>query len=281
MDIKTLINLEKLNKTVVENLTEQWANLIVMLPNLIGALLIIIVGIIIALIFKKISASLLRRMGFDRISSKAGVSGVMEDAGMAKRPSILAGKMVFWLVLFIFMVPAANMLGMTFLVNLIKSFIAFMPKIISALIIIVLGMMFAQFLRRSIIDRPATIGSNSAKTLGNAIFGIMSVVIVLVALEQLEIETELLHGVIMLVVAGLMLSLALAVGFGAREVAHNLLTGIYAREHFKTGDTIEIDEITGTVKEVSTLNTIITVTAGEEVSIPNGSLYKQLIKIKS
>ena len=249
--------------------------------NLIGALLIIIVGIIIALIFKKISASLLRRMGFDRISSKAGVSGVMEDAGMAKRPSILAGKMVFWLVLFIFMVPAANMLGMTFLVNLIKSFIAFMPKIISALIIIVLGMMFAQFLRRSIIDRPATIGSNSAKTLGNAIFGIMSVVIVLVALEQLEIETELLHGVIMLVVAGLMLSLALAVGFGAREVAHNLLTGIYAREHFKTGDTIEIDEITGTVKEVSTLNTIITVTAGEEVSIPNGSLYKQLIKIKS
>lgn len=281
MDIKTLINLEKLNKTVVENLTEQWANLIVMLPNLIGAVVIILFGIIIALISKKLSASLLRRMGFDRISTKAGVSDVMEDAGIARRPSILAGKMVFWLVLFIFLVPAADMLGMDFLVNLFKSFIAFMPKIISALIIIVLGMMFAQFLRRSIIDRPATIGSNSAKTLGNAVFGIMAVVIVLVALEQLDIETELLHGIIMLVVAGLMLALAIAVGFGAREVAHNLLAGIYAREHFKTGDAIEIDEILGTVKEVSTLNTIVKVAENETVSIPNSVLYKSLIKITS
>lgn len=281
MDFNTLVDFEKLQNTVVSNLTAQWSGVLSSLPNLFGAVLILLLGIIVAMVLKKISQTLLRRVGLDRISNKAGVSDVMQDAGLVKRPSILAGKMMFWLVLFVFMVPAANMLGLTDLVNLFKSFIAFLPKIITALVIIIFGMMFAQFLRRTIMEKPATIGSNSAKTLGNLVYGIMVTVIVLVALEQLDIETVLLHNIIMLVVAGIMLTLAVSLGLGSREVAHNLLAGIYAREQFKQGDVIQLDEVTGVVREVSTLSTIIVVDDNEEISIPNSTLYKHVIKIAS
>lgn len=281
MDFSTIIDFEKLQNSVVSNLTAQWSAVISSLPNLIGAVLILLLGIIVALIFKKISQTLLRRVGLDRISSKAGVSEVMQDAGMVKRPSIFAGKIVFWMVLFVFLVPAANMLGLTELVTLFKGFINFLPKIITALVIIIFGMMFAQFLRRTIMEKPSTIGSNSAKTLGNLVYGTMVTVIVLVALEQLEIETVLLHNIIMLVVGGMMLMLAVAVGLGSRDVARNLLNGIYAREQFKQGDVIEVDGITGVVSEVGALSTLITVDEGELVSIPNSTLYQQVIKIAS
>ena len=281
MDLDTIIDFEKLQNSVVSNLTEQWSSVITSLPNLMGALLILIVGIIVALIFKKISQSLLRRIGLDRISNKAGVSDVMEDAGMVKRPSVFAGKVIFWMVLFVFLVPAANMLGLTELVNLFKSFISFLPKIITALVILIFGMMFAQFLRRTIMEKPSTIGSNSAKTLGNLVYGIMVTVVVLVALEQLEIETVLLHNIIMLVVGGMMLVLAISVGLGSREVSHNLLTGIYAREQFQQGDVIEIEGVRGVVSEVGALSTLITTENEEQLSIPNSTLYREVVKVSS
>ena len=279
MDKNAILDISKLKTTVVDNLNSQWSDLIAFLPNLLGALVILLVGLIIAFILKKIGSSLFRKIGIDRVSRKAGVSDVMQDAGLAKRPSILAGKIIFWLVLFIFLVPAANTLGLTELVNLFKGVISFLPKIITALVIIIFGIMFAQFLRRSIIDKPSTIGSDSAKSLGNLIYGIMVTVIVLVALEQLDIETKLLHSIIKIVVTGVMLALAFSVGLGAKEVAHNLLSGIYAREHFKPGEQIEIDDVKGKIQEVSTLNTIIAISDNETVSVPNSTLYKTMVKI--
>jgi len=280
MDSK-IISISKVKTDVTTSLQAQWLELIDILPNIFGAIIILLIGLIIAYIFKKISSSLFRRFGLDRISKNAGVSGVMVDAGLNNRPSILAGKIVFWLVLFVFLVPAANTLGLTELVSLFKGIISFLPKIITALIIIVLGAMFAQFLRRSIIDKPATVDSNSAKSLGNFVYGIMIIVIVLVALEQLDIETNLLHSIIKLVVAGIMLTLALALGFGAKEIALNLLSGINAREHFNVGDKIEVNEIIGEIKEVSTLSTIISVSENESVSVPNSVLYNSLVKLSN
>lgn len=278
MEITALIDVKQLNETVVENLTAQWASMIAFLPNLFGALIILLIGLIFAFAFKMISRSLLRRMGLDRISNKVGVSDVMEDAGFAKRPSTMVSKIVFWLVWLIFWVPAANVLGLEELVNLFKSFIAFLPNVIIAFIIIILGVMFARFLRKSIQDKPSTIGSRSAKTLGNMVYGIMVTVVVLIGLNQLDIETELLHSIIMLVVSGMMLALALSIGFGTKAIAHNLLAGIYAREQFKPGMTITIDDIKGEVKEVTALNTFIMV-GDDTLSIPNAMLYDHAVTL--
>lgn len=280
MDDK-IIDLSKVKTDVTTSLQAQWLELIDILPNILGAAIILLIGLIIAYVLKKISSTLFRKFGLDRISRNAGVSDVMEDAGLSKRPSLFAGKIVFWLVFFVFLVPAANTLGLTELVSLFKGIISFLPKIITALVIIVFGAMFAQFLRRSIISKPAAIDSNSAKSLGNFVYGIMITVIVLVALEQLDIETELLHSLIKLVVAGIMLTLAISLGFGAKEIALNLLSGANAREHFNVGDKIEVNETVGIIKEVSTLSTMVTISENEVVSIPNSTLYKTLVKISS
>lgn len=271
--------IEKIQSSVVTNMSEQWAQFVDFLPNLAGALIILLIGFVVAFIFKKVSTTLFKRIGLDRFGNKAGVSDVMVDAGLSRRPSVLAGKIIFWIVLFMFLVPAANTLGLDELVKIFKGFISFLPKILTALLIIILGIIFAQFLRRTIRDNPAAIGSNSAKTLSNMIYGVMVTVVVLVALEQLDIETSLLHNIIALVVGGIMLGLALAVGFGSREVAHNLLAGVYAREQFTVGTRIELGDLDGEVVEVNTLNTLLLTTDGTTVSIPNSKLYASMLTL--
>jgi len=279
MSDTTTQTIKKIQTTVVDNMNDQWDQLIEFLPNLAGALIILLIGFIVAFIFKRVSTTLFRRLGLDQFSKTAGVSDVMVDAGLSRRPSVLAGKIVFWFVLFIFMVPAANSLGLDELVRIFKGFISYLPKIITALIIIILGIMFAQYLRRLISEKPATLGSNSARTLGNLVYGVMVTVIVLVALEQLEIETSLLYNIITLVVGGIMLGLALALGLGSREVAHNLLAGVYAREQFSPDTRLEVGDIEGKVIEVNTLNTLILTTDNAMVSIPNSKLYGSVITL--
>lgn len=281
MDDKAAQTIEKIQETVVSNMSEQWGQFISFLPSLVGAMTILLIGFVVAFIVKKISTSLFRRLGLDSFSNKAGVSDVMVDAGLSRRPSVLAGKIVFWIVLFIFMVPAASSLGLDELAKIFKSFIGFLPKILVALVIIILGIRFSQFLRRMIQEKPATIGSNSAKTLGNLVYGVMVTVIVLVALEQLDIETSLLHNIIALVVGGLMLGVALAVGLGSREVAHNLLAGVYAREQFTVGSSIELGDIEGKIIEVNTLNTLIITSDNTTVSIPNAKLYGSVLTVSA
>jgi len=275
----TTQTLEKIQNSVVGNMNEQWSQFVEFLPNLIGALIILLIGFVVAFILKKISTTLFRRIGLDRFSNKAGVSDVMGDAGLSRRPSVLAGKIIFWTVLFVFMVPAANSLGLDELVKIFKGFIGFLPKILTALVIVILGIMFAQFLRRMIQEKPATIGSDSAKTLGNLVYGVMVTVIVLVALEQLDIETSLLHNIIALVVGGVMLGLALAIGFGAREITHNMLAGVYAREQFVAGSRIELGDVEGEVIEVNTLNTLLLTSDKTTVSIPNAKLYSSVLTL--
>jgi len=278
--ILSLLDVEQLRNNLVDNVTEQWTGLISFLPSLLGALIILLSGWLIALLFRRLSRSIFHRLGLDKISNKSGVSSVMDDAGFHQRPSVIASKAVYWLVLCGFMVPAANTLGMTELVALFKTFIAFMPKLAAALLLIIFGMMFAQFLRGAIANNRAMMGSQSAATLANVVYGVMVASVVLVALEQLNIRTELLHSIILIAIAGMVIAAAIALGFGGRDVAHNLLAGVYAREQFNAGSRIEIAEQSGVIVAVTNLTTQVQLDAGDVISIPNSQLYQQQITQK-
>ncbi|MGB1238395.1 MAG: mechanosensitive ion channel family protein [Pseudomonadales bacterium] len=275
-----IIDSEKLQNTVIENITAQWASVISVLPNIVGALVILLLGCLIAWLVKKGSSATLKRLGLDKISSDVGVLGVMDNAGIKRSLSELCGKFFYWLILFMFMVPAADTLGFDELVALIKTLISFLPKIAIALITVILGMMFATFLKGAITSSRLFSNLNSGGTLGNIAYTVIVASVVLMALEQLSIRTELLHNILLIALTAVALALAIALGLGAREVAKNLLLGSYARESFNSGDIIEIADYRGTVEHVNSLNTLIVLQDGERISVPNQQLYQLIVKLK-
>lgn len=279
--LEQLVNTEKLHTMVVDNLTSQWLNIISVLPNLIGSLIILIIGWVFAWLIKKSTVTVVRKLGLDRFSSNSGVLSVMDSAGIKNQPSDIVAKVLFWTVLFMFMIPAAQALGFNDLVVLIKSIVGFLPKLLIAIITLVLGTMFAKFVKDTINNSSLFENVNAGSTIANGIYTLIVASIVLMALEQLNFNTKLLHTIMMLVVAAILLAVAMAVGMGARDIAKNLLTGSYARESFIIGTKISIDDIKGSVVEVSTLSTFIELESGERVSIPNAHLYQQQIKMSA
>lgn len=282
-DISELIDSEKLHLMIVENLTNQWLNIISVLPNIVGAVIIILIGWVFAWSIRKITLTTLKKIGLDHLSSNAGVLSVMDSAGIKQQPSDIAGKVLYWLVLFMFMIPAADTLGFNDLVLLIKSVVGFLPKLLIAIITLVLGSMFAKFIKDTINNSNIFENVNSSKTIANAIYAVIVASVVLMALEQLSFNTQLLHTIMMLVIGAILFAIAMAVGFGARDVAKNILFGSYARNSFSIGTVLELDtdqlSFKGKVIEVSTLNIFVELATGERMSIPNADLYKYNVKI--
>ena len=96
---ENLIDTENLRLIVIDNLTAQWASILSVLPHLIGAALILLIGWVIAIIIKKMSTTMLAKIGFDRLSNDAGVLSMMDNAGITQKPSSIVGKIFFWLIL--------------------------------------------------------------------------------------------------------------------------------------------------------------------------------------
>jgi small-conductance mechanosensitive channel len=228
-----------------------------------------------------VSAASLKRIGIDRLSNDTGVLSVMDNAGITQRPSDIAGKIFFWLVLFMFMVPAADTLNFSDFVILIKSIISYIPKLIIAIVILIFGTMFAKFIRDTIIDNRIFSNVNASGSIGNAVYFVVVATIVLMALEQLAINTKFLYSIMLLMIAGVVLALAIAMGLGAKDIAKKLMIGSYARETFTPGSVLEVNQYKGEVQEVSTLSTIIkSAENGDMISIPNDELYQHWVKIK-
>lgn len=284
-DMNNLLQLDLLNERLVEPLYKQWDVLIAFLPKAFAALLVILIGIIIGWIIARLTASLLRKAGIDKLSRSAGVDEVMAEGGLKSTPSRLIGKMMFWLVVFTAFIPATDLLGIEELVKLTEKFVLYLPKIIAAVIIIVFGFVVANFLKQTIKGGKGRMGLTTTSPVANMVYGLTIAVTVVVALRQLELDTRLLHNVLITVIAAMSLAVAVAIGLGARDLAHNLVAGFYARESFQPGQELTFEGHTGVLKEIRAQNTIIDVTEDgsehtEEISIPNHLLFKHLVRSK-
>ena len=97
------------------------------------------------------------------------------------------------------------------------------------------------------------------------------------AIGQLEIKTDLLNNVIAIILISIGLAIALAMGLGSREIAGQIISGIYVRELFEVGQTVRIGEIEGQIEEIGTVKTVLLTDSGELVSVANRQLLEQSV----
>lgn len=267
---------EFFNKRLLEPLFGQWDMLVAFLPKVIAALIVLVLGLLVAVVLALVARSIMRKIGIDKLSRNAGVDAMMHEGGLKSTPSQLIGKMVFWLVFFATLMPATELLGITELTRLTESFVTFLPRIIAAIIIVVFGFVVANFLRHTVQSSHNSLGLTSTKTIGGMVYGLTVAITIVVALGQLGMDTQLLYTVLITIIASMSFAIALAVGLGGREMAHNLVAGFYARESFMPGHEIRVEKYTGILKEIQAQNTLIEA-EGEIISIPNSHLFQQVV----
>lgn len=210
---------------VVElSLFDLWGRLISVLPDIIGALIIIIIGLIIAPILGGVVKKIIDFLHIDALAQKMGVHDMVKGYSKKFTISNIIGQLVKWFFLLAFILAAADVLGWSRVSDFLNEIIFYIPQVLIAVVILVFGVVAGKFFE--IIVTKSLSGSqapvDSPETLGAITRWAFVVFSVLAALLQLGIAPSLIQ----ILFAGLVLSLALAFGLGGREKASQLLDKI-------------------------------------------------------
>src|SRR5918997_1043652 len=201
------------------------------LPQLIGAIVILIVGYVVARVLQAIVGRVLQGIGFDRWMERGGLKQFFDRAETNQTPVSILGALVFWFVFIIAITMAADALGIPQVSAVLTQLIAYIPSIIAAILILILAALLANFI--SGIVRGAT-GSDILSSIAR--YAII-VYAAFAALTQLGIAVQLTANTFLIVLGAVALAAALAFGLGSREVARDIVEKAYHRSDEVTAET--------------------------------------------
>ena len=184
------------------SLTNALNSFLAAIPLIIGALVIIIIGWIIAGILARIVTGLLRRAGADRLFAEHG-GDVYGDQSRKVQPSVVGGELVKWLVRIIFLVAAANVLGMTQVSTLLNQVLLWIPNLIVAAVILLVAPIIARFVRDAIEVGAGEMGFTNGRLLGRIAEIAIVAFAVIIAVNQIGIATNLVDTLFIGLVAAL------------------------------------------------------------------------------
>jgi small-conductance mechanosensitive channel len=210
-------------QAVTQSLSDGLGAILVALPALIGALLILVIGFIIAKVLQGIVTRVLQSMGFQGWMESGGIKQFFERSHTQQTPLSILGKLIFWLVFFIAITMAVDTLGISAISDVLAQFIAYIPQIIAAILILVLATLLANFVAGIVR------GATGSKVLGSAAqYGII-VFAAFAALTQLGIAPELIAPTFLILLGAVALAAAIAFGIGGQGVARQIVEDGYQK----------------------------------------------------
>jgi flagellar biosynthesis protein FliQ len=193
------------------------------LPRLALALVVILVGWLLARVARYAIVKGLRAINFHVVTQRAGLDGFLRDGGIHSDTTDIIALIVYWLVILGALVVGFNTLGLIYVTDLLGRVILFVPKVLVALLVLAFGAYFARFIANAITAYCKNVHIQDAELLGRlAQYAILTFVI-LIALDQVNIGGDIVRQSFLIILAGLVFALALAFGLGGKEWAAELL----------------------------------------------------------
>lgn len=210
------------------SITGALMTLLAFLPALIGALILVAIGWWLASIIARVVEGLLNRVGFEHAAERTGISGFISRTGSGTmRASHVIALLVKWFIRLIFLELAAQALHLTAVTALLNSIVLFIPNLVVALIIVLVGVLAAQFVGRLLRGSLSQAGFANAGVLSTvAEYGIIALAVI-TALTQIGIASMIVTILFAGVVFGLALAAGLAFGLGGRDTAAEIWQQTY------------------------------------------------------
>jgi len=218
---------------IAEPVRQMLTRILAYLPVLLGALVILIVGWIVAKAIKGIIDWLLKVVRFDTLADKAGISGILRKGDLKISAREVVSGIVYWLIIIMVLVMAVDALGLPKASDVLASLFAYVPNVIAALLVLVVAMFLASFV--SGIVRTAAGNANLPKPEILAGISRWAIIIfaVTISLEQLGIAPLLVTATFNIILGSICLALALAFGLGGKDAAAKYLEELKERHSEK------------------------------------------------
>nr|MBF0685601.1 mechanosensitive ion channel [Pseudomonas sp.] len=273
------MELDPWSQSLLGAMSALWAPIAAFIPRLFGALLVVAVGFLVAKLLDTLLSKLLAKLGLDRLVAGTGVTKLLSRVGIRVPVSTLIGRIVYWFVLLIFLVSAAESLGLARVSATLDMLALYVPKVFGAAIILLVGVLLGQLVSGMVRGAAEGVGIDYAGGLARIAQGLIIIISISVAIGQLEVKTELLNYVIAIALISVGMAAALALGLGSRELVSQILAGIYVRELYEVGQRVRLEalDLDGEIEEIGTAKTLVLTDDGEVVSIANRVLLEHRV----
>ncbi len=251
----------------------------VAVPAIIGAILILILGWLIAKLFQSITRQVLKLLKINQLAERIKATDMLEKANIQTSPVDLIAKFVYWLLLLLVVITASDTLGWSTVSNEISKLVEYLPSLVAAILFFIVGIYVASFVRDVIKGTTTSLGISVGMTLSNVVYYILLVLISLTALDQAGIDTQILHSNSLLILGTVLITAAISYGLASKDMLANILGSYVGKRSFKIGQTIEMDGVKGEILEINSVNLVIQTQGNTKVVIPTNKLMTNKVTI--
>ena len=258
--------LTKLKSTIdFSFLQELWNNFIEFLPQILKALLFFIIG---WLLIKVILFAIKKALGFtqiDLLPEKLNFNEVFGNSSMKIQPSKIILTTIKWILILVFVIVGAEILGLRSVSEQLSNLIAYLPKLISALIIFAVGVYIANIVRKTIATMFKSLELTGGTLVGSIAFYLIAIIVSITALNQAGVNTDLITNNLSIILGAILASFTIAFGLGSKDVINRLLFGYYSRKNLEVGTTIKIADVKGVIESIDNICLILITENGKFV----------------
>jgi len=205
------------------------------IPKVLGFLVIVIVGWVIASLIEKGVAALLRAIKFNDLARRSGLADFVTKMGTQTDSAGMIGLVVKWFIRLIALVVAFDALGLPAVSDVLRQLLLWLPNVIVALVVLVIGGLAARALGNLVRGAAAEGGLGNAELLAKIASVMVWAFAIVVAVNQIGVATELVNTLFMAFVGAIALGAALAFGLGGRETAAEIVRNWYGKVQQKSG----------------------------------------------
>lgn len=231
------------------------------LPTFFTALLILLLGWLLARLLRELTARVLA--GIYRLIRRFRPAA-RSDEGAIRPPSRhLAPRLVYWFTLIVFAGFAARTLGFAVVGDWLEAALAHLPALVAGIAIVVVGLIGSEFAREVTTRGAAAAHIGHGETVGRSVQVAVIAVALVVGADQIGIDVSLLHSLFVVVLTALLGGLALSFGLASPLHVDNYMSARYLRRHFSEGDTVRIGDCRGRIVDISSHAVILETEEGE------------------
>lgn len=256
------VELQQWTATLTESVSRVAVQILEYLPSVLGATVLLLVGWGVAWLLRYTTAQITERILTRLASTRPMDTRVQQPRSYSAAPAI-ASRIVFWMVLLFFILAATHVLQLQIISSLLASVTNYLPRLIAGLLILFIGLWFAEVTRAILKRSSRNIGIEQGDVLGRLGQTLVLLIVFSIAAGQIGIDNSLLVALVVTLFAVVLGAIALAFAFGARVSIENLLAAQSIAQTYSVGDLVRIGDIEGRILRITRTSLIIETPAGQ------------------
>ncbi len=281
MDTFDLNHVTSWKEALVASFQQALTQVVPIIPKVVGMVVVLVVGYVLARMLDRLASELSQRIGLETAADRSGLAQSMKHVGINRSVPWIVGQLAFWLTLCVFASAAFHILGLDSVTTAMNTLVGYIPKLLVGSVIVIVGLLVAQFFRGVIATSADRVGISYAQTLADIGYYVLALMTVMAAFDQIGFQFGLLREMLLIGFAGLALGFGLAFGLGGREVMGGILAGYYTRQRLQAGDHVTVCGLEGIVREVGPVATIIETDEDGFVNrhtVPNTKMLNEAVR---